>query len=81
MLKKLGWIIWGLGASGLSIPAFATPTASVGETGIDALRLHAPPYNLIGRKIAIGQVEIGRPASFGVDKAVAWNPAIALERV
>ena len=81
ILKKLGWIIWGLGASGLSIPAFATPTASVGETGIDALRLHAPPYNLIGRKIAIGQVEIGRPGSFGIDKAVAWNPAIALERV
>jgi len=41
---------------------------SVGEAGIDALRLHEEPYNLLGRKIAIGQVEIGRPAKFGLDK-------------
>ena len=41
---------------------------SVGEAGIDARRLHDPPYNLRGRKIAIGQVEIGRPAQFGLDK-------------
>ncbi|HBB32745.1 MAG TPA: peptidase S8 and S53 subtilisin kexin sedolisin [Cyanobacteria bacterium UBA9273] len=81
MTKKLGWIIGGLGALGLIAPALATPKSSVGETGIDALRLHAPPYNLLGRKIAIGQVEIGRPGLFGIDKAVSWNPAIALERV
>ncbi|MBE9126383.1 MULTISPECIES: S8 family serine peptidase [unclassified Coleofasciculus] len=80
MVKKLGWILWGLGASGLTYPALAIPT-STGETGIDALRLHTPPYNLIGRKIAIGQVEIGRPGLFGIDKAVSWNPVIALERV
>jgi subtilisin family serine protease len=55
--------------------------ASIGETGIDARKLHDPPYNLIGRKIAIGQVEIGRPGLFGIDKAVSWNPAIALQRV
>jgi hypothetical protein len=36
---------------------------------------------LVGRKIAIGQVEIGRPGVFGFDKAVSWNPATALERV
>jgi hypothetical protein len=36
---------------------------------------------LIGRKIAIGQVEIGRPGLFGFDKAVSWNPATALDRV
>jgi len=39
----------------------------VGEAGIDALRLHDPP-NLLGRKIGIGQVEIGRPGQFGLDK-------------
>lgn len=81
IFKQLGWIFLSLGASGLTIPALATPTSSVGETGINALILHAPPYNLIGRKIGIGQVEIGRPASFGIDKAVSWNPAIALARV
>jgi subtilisin family serine protease len=58
----------------------ASPT-SIGDAGIEARKLHAPPYNLIGRKIAIGQVEIGRPGVFGFDKAVSWNPATALERV
>jgi len=56
-------------------------SSSIGEAGIDALRLHAPPYNLIGRKIAIGQVEIGRPGQFGIDKAVALNRAFSLTRV
>lgn len=55
--------------------------SSIGETGIDALRLHSPPYNLIGRKIAIGQVEIGRPGQFGIDKAVAQNRTVPLMRV
>lgn len=56
-------------------------SSSVGPSGIDALRLHAAPYNLTGLKIAIGQVEIGRPGLFGVDKAVAANHVMALERV
>jgi Subtilase family len=42
--------------------------SSLSEVGIDALRLQQPPYNLTGRKIAIGQVEIGRPPQFGFDK-------------
>ena len=57
------------------------PPSSVGTAGIDALRLHQPPYNLTGRKIAIGQVEIGRPGQFGIDKAVANNPAMRLSQV
>jgi hypothetical protein len=80
LIKKLGWMIGGVGLSTLTTPILASPI-SIGEAGIDALRLHAPPYNLRGHKIAIGQVEIGRPGLFGVDKAVSWNPAIALERV
>jgi hypothetical protein len=55
--------------------------SSIGEAGINALRLHEPPYNLTGRKIAIGQVEIGRPGQFGIDKAVSRNRALALTRV
>jgi hypothetical protein len=55
--------------------------SSVGPAGIDALRLHQPPYNLIGRKVAIGQVEIGRPGKFGLDKEVSKNPVISLVRV
>lgn len=57
------------------------PPSSIGPTGIDALRLHQAPYNLTGRKIAIGQVEIGRPGQFGIDKAVAQNRSMNLTRV
>jgi hypothetical protein len=80
LTKKLGWIIGGFSASCLTVPVLASP-ASIGETGIDALKLHNAPYDLIGRKIAIGQVEIGRPGVFGLDKAVSWNPATKLEQV
>jgi hypothetical protein len=80
ILNKLGWIVWGLGATCLTLPALALES-SVGESGVDARRLHAPPYDLLGRKIAIGQVEIGRPGQFGIDKSVRWNSAIALARV
>lgn len=77
MRKKLAWLICGFSISGLITPAFALNT-SVGTKGIDALRLHQEPYNLTGRKISIGQVEIGRPGKFGLDKALAWNPALSL---
>ena len=52
---------------GLSLGALALST-SVDTDGIDARRLHEAPFNITGRKIAIGQVEIGRPSQFGIDK-------------
>ena len=62
-------------------PSWALPTAnSVGSAGIDALRLHQSPYNLTGKKIAIGQVEVGRPAQFGWDKA-AQQSQFKLEQI
>ncbi|MBV6623632.1 MAG: S8 family serine peptidase [Rivularia sp. (in: Bacteria)] len=79
-MKKLTWVIWGLSASCVSVPVFAL-TTSVGSAGIDALKLHKPPYNLLGRKIALGQVEIGRPGQFGVDKSVSKNRSIPLAGV
>ncbi len=69
-----------LGATLLTAPVLALPNF-LGETGIDALKLHAPPYNIIGRKIAIGQVEIGRPGQFGVDKAVSVHHLFDLAQV
>ncbi|BAY90868.1 MULTISPECIES: S8 family serine peptidase [unclassified Tolypothrix] len=82
MTKKLTWIFWGLSASCLSLPVVAAVyETSFGTNGIDALRLHQAPYNLSGRKIAIGQVEIGRPGMFGWDKAVSKNRAISLAAV
>ncbi|MBV8883943.1 MAG: S8 family serine peptidase [Chroococcidiopsidaceae cyanobacterium CP_BM_RX_35] len=77
MFKKLTWIVGGISTLCLSLPLLALETPPLGEAGIDALRLHSPPYNLLGRKIAIGQVEIGRPGEFGWDKAVFQNHAIA----
>lgn len=64
----------------VSAPGIALDN-SVGETGIDAYRLHQAPHNLTGRKIAIGQVEVGRPAQLGLDKAANTNSAVRVERL
>lgn len=68
------------GAVGVSVPALALST-SVGPAGIDALRLHGEPYRLTGRKIAIGQVEIGRPSQFGLDKVAGADMPVKVGRV
>ena len=80
MVKKISWIIWGLSVSCLSVPVLALEN-TLSTNGIDALKLHKLPYNLIGRKIAIGQVEIGRPGKFGVDKAVSKNRSVNIAGV
>ncbi len=51
---------------------------TLGDAGIQAHRLHNSPYFLSGHKIALGQVEIGRPAKFSVDKLASWQPPIRL---
>ena len=73
--KRLTWVVSGFVASLVATPALSLVT-SVGESGIDARRLQQAPYNLTGSKIAIGQVEIGRPAFFGLDKAAGTNPSV-----
>ncbi len=80
IVKRLTCLVWELGISGLIAPVLATET-SIGDTGIEAQRLHAPPYNLTGRKIAIGQVEIGRPGQFGLDKGGTKNRGFTLSGV
>ena len=64
----------------LGVPALAL-SISVGADGIDARRLHQEPYNLTGKKIAIGQVEGGRPGLFGLDKLAAPNNPVAADQV
>ncbi|PSF37417.1 peptidase S8 and S53 subtilisin kexin sedolisin [Aphanothece hegewaldii CCALA 016] len=73
-LVKLAWIIATLG---VVTPVLALDT-SIGEEGIFADRLQNEPLNLTGRKIAIGQVEIGRPIRYGLDKVAAWKPPYIL---
>ena len=61
MNRYWGWLVCSLWLSGwLTLPCAALDN-SAGEMGINARRLQAAPYNLTGRKIAIGQLEIGRP--------------------
>ncbi|MEO0539680.1 MAG: S8 family serine peptidase [Cyanobacteria bacterium P01_A01_bin.105] len=66
----------------MGVPVVAL-SVSVGADGIDALRLHDAPYDLTGRKIAIGQVEIGRLGQFGIDKLaledMPFGPAQVLQ--
>jgi Subtilase family len=57
------------------------PAASIEAAGIDARRLQKAPYNLTGKKIAIGQVELGRPSSFRLDKAASNFSVLQLEQV
>ncbi|MEO0987874.1 MAG: S8 family serine peptidase [Cyanobacteria bacterium J06639_14] len=68
----------GVVVAGLPVLALST---SVGSGGIDALKLHGEPYFLTGRKIAIGQVEIGRPSQFGLDKVANATLPVTVGRV
>jgi subtilisin family serine protease len=80
MEKQFRWALWAISTLGIAVPAL-TLAAAIGEDGINAAILHHPPYNLLGRKIAIGQVEIGRPGKFGLDKAVSSRPKYSVARL
>jgi hypothetical protein len=62
-------------------PTTLQQSSSAGAAGIDALRLHGSPYNVTGRKVAIGQVEIGRPGQFGIDKTLTQSRNLGVTRV
>ena len=68
MNKQIGVLAFGWIIFALISPALALQN-SVGVKGINARRLQLPPHNLLGRKIGIGQVEVGRPVKLGKDKA------------
>ena len=66
MHKEIGFLIF---ANLFAIAPAVALDDSVGKNGVNAKRLHQHPHNLLGRKIGIGQVEVGRPIKFGKDKA------------
>jgi len=80
MKKTLVAVMGSLSGLSLISPLLALDY-SVGEWGINARRLQEAPYNLLGRKIAIGQVEIGRAGKFGWDKAAIGNYPLTLADV
>ena len=67
MDKKVIFLLAGGVISIIVTPVLALHD-SIGVKGINARRLQYPPYNLLGRKIGIGQVEVGRPVKLGKDK-------------
>ncbi|TVP67960.1 MAG: peptidase S8 and S53 subtilisin kexin sedolisin [Leptolyngbya sp. LCM1.Bin17] len=75
-----GWLGGIGGAVSLVLPVLAL-SESTGPQGIDAQRLHHQPYALTGDKIAIGQVEIGRPSQFGLDKIAFEDTPVVVQRV
>ncbi|MGL5807932.1 MAG: S8 family serine peptidase [Xenococcaceae cyanobacterium] len=88
MKKILLWFVLGLFISVCVTPSWAVSnyvadkvSTHLSETGINVLSLHKSPYDLLGRKISIGQVEIGRPGKFGFDKAAAKNYNIDLQGI
>ncbi|WP_069791412.1 S8 family serine peptidase [Cyanobacterium sp. IPPAS B-1200] len=80
MKRILMALIWGIVPPLFCFPVRALHQ-SLSEVGINATRLHQPPYDLRGRKIAIGQVEIGRPMQFGLDKLPPFHRNLPLVRL
>lgn len=80
VIRRLIGVLIGMAIALISVPGMAL-VSSVGENGIDALKLHQAPYHLTGRKIALGQVEVGRPAEFGLDKVAASNQIVRLRQL
>ncbi len=78
-MRKVHWLISSLILSGGFTPLALAVEQSVDERGIDAQKLQAPPYNLSGKNIFLGQVELSRPSQFGTDKVT--NRLVTLDRL
>ena len=71
----VGWILLGMSTT----PATWALDKSVDRQGIDARTLQKAPYNLTGKDVFIGQVELSRPSRFAVDKIS--NKLLQLDRI
>ncbi|WP_223257430.1 S8 family serine peptidase [Phormidesmis priestleyi] len=82
-IHQLGWLACGIAtwaALAGGVKSASVEESSIAQDGIDALKLQKPPHNLTGRKIAIGQLEIGRPPQSGLDKAANTNQVVSIVR-
>ncbi|WP_204102588.1 MULTISPECIES: S8 family serine peptidase [Spirulina sp. CCY15215] len=80
MSKKLAWLLGGLSVL-VAIAPIQASEDTISDRGVNVRPLHEAPYNLIGRKIGLGQVEVGRPGKFGLDKAASNNRSLSLAGV
>lgn len=64
----VGWILLNISSHIATSPTSWALDKSVDRQGIDARVLQKPPYNLTGKNVFIGQVELSRPTRFAVDK-------------
>jgi hypothetical protein len=71
----VGWILLGMS----TIPATWALDKSVDRQGIDARTLQKAPYNLTGKDVFVGQVELSRPSRFAIDKIS--NKLLQLDRI
>jgi hypothetical protein len=71
----VGWILFGMSTSS----ATWALDKSVDRQGIDARTLQKSPYNLTGKDVFVGQVELSRPSRFAVDKIS--NKLLQLDRI
>jgi hypothetical protein len=81
-MSRSGWfigsILLGMSANiAISLTSWALDK-SADRQGIDARILQKSPYNLTGKDVFIGQVELSRPSRFAVDKI--FNKLLQLDR-
>jgi len=78
-MRRLGWFVGWILLGMSTTPATWALDKSVDRQGIDARSLQKAPYNLTGKDVFIGQVELSRPSRFAVDKIS--NKLLQLDRI
>jgi hypothetical protein len=78
-MRRLGWFVSWILLGMSTSPATWALDKSVDRQGIDARILQKEPYNLTGKDVFIGQVELSRPSRFAVDKIS--NKLLQLDRI
>ena len=69
-MRKLSWFVGCILLNMATCPASWAIEKSADQQGIDARTLQKSPYNLTGKDVFVGQVELSRPSRFAVDKII-----------
>ena len=81
-MHRLNWFVSGIllsTATNIAVcPTGWTLDKSADRQGIDARTLQKATYNLTGKGVFVGQVELSRPSRFAVDKIA--NKLLRIDR-